>query len=130
YEAEKIREMYDTDIRFVGTGLTEEQAVELESKEMTRILNKTNDRLTNRITPLFTKRDNGYNRSPNTPRLEFEKAPTLYASEIEEHYFGIKHRPFDEVIAKNLKSVVFITRNMRDENDIIYGGDYEKYLDE
>src|SRR5699024_11562476 len=48
YEAEKIREMFDTDIRFVGKNLTEEEAIALESKEMTRILNETNDRLTNR----------------------------------------------------------------------------------
>lgn len=45
YEAEKIYEMYDTDTRFVGTGLTEEQAVALESKEMTRILDETKDLL-------------------------------------------------------------------------------------
>lgn len=130
YEAEKIREMYDTDTRFVGTGLTEEQAIELESKEMTRILNETNDILTNRITPLLAKRGNGYDRSPNTPALQFEITPYLYASEIDEHYFGIKHRRFDEVMDENLKSVVFITRNMRDEINIIYGGNPNKYQDE
>ena len=81
YEAEKIRKMYDTDVRFVGTGLTEEQAIELESKEITRILNETNYRLTNRIIPFFTKRDNGYNRSPKTTEIQFETAPYLYASD-------------------------------------------------
>ncbi|WP_404457164.1 GIY-YIG nuclease family protein [Oceanobacillus kapialis] len=130
YEAEKIREMYDTDTRFVGTGLTEEQAIALESKEMTRILNETNDRLTNRIIPLLTKRDNGYDRSPNTPELQFETTPYLYASEIDEHYFGIKNRAFDEVKDENLKAVVFITRNMRAEIGIIYGGNLNKYQDE
>lgn len=130
YEAEKIRKIYDTDIRFVGTDLTEEQAIELESKEMMRILNETNDRLTNRIIPLLTKRDNGYDRSPNTPELKFETTPYLYASEIEEHYFGIKHRAFDEVKDVNLKAVVFITRSMRDEISIIYGGNLHKYRDE
>ncbi|UOE53528.1 GIY-YIG nuclease family protein [Cytobacillus oceanisediminis] len=130
YEAEKIRKLYDTDVRFVGTGLTEEQAIELETQEMTRILNETNDRLTNRITPLFAKRDNGYNRSPNTPEIKFETAPHLYSSEIDYHYFGIKSRPFDKVTFENLKGVVFITRSMRDEIDIIYRGNLDKYLSE
>ncbi|MGM9986263.1 MAG: GIY-YIG nuclease family protein [Bacillaceae bacterium] len=127
YEAEKIRKLYDTDSRFVGTGLTEEQALELEDKEMTRILNETNDRLTNRITPLFAKRGNGYDRSPNTPKHEFETAPYLYACEIDEHYFGKKARPFDEVKHENLKAVAFITRSIRDEISIIYGGKLDKY---
>jgi tetratricopeptide (TPR) repeat protein len=130
YEAEKIRKMYDTDSRFVGTGLTEEQAIELESKEMTRILNETNHRLTNRIIPLLTKRGNGYDRSPNTPEPQFETAPCLYASEIDEHYSGIKHRSFDEIRYENLKAVAFITRSIRDEINIIYGGNLEKYQGE
>lgn len=130
YEAEKIRRMYDTDSRFVGTGLTEEQAIELEDKEITRILNETKDRLTNRIIPLFTKRGNGYDRSPNTPELQFERAPYLYASEIDEHYFGVKSQTFDEVKCENLKAVVFITRNLRDEISIIYGGKLDKYQGE
>lgn len=130
YEAEKIRNMYDTESRFVGTGLTEEQAIELEDKEITRILNETKDRLTNRIIPLFTKRGNGYDRSPNTPELQFEKAPYLYASEIDEHYFGIKSRKFDEIKCENLKVAVFITRNVRDEISIIYGGELDKYQGE
>lgn len=127
YEAEKIRKTYETSSRFLGTGLTEEQAIELESKEMTRILNETNDRLTNRIIPFFTKRDNGYDRSPKTPELQFETAPCFYASEIEEHYFGINSRAFDEIEADNLKVVVFITRNIRDEINVIYGGKVDKY---
>lgn len=130
YEAEKIRKMYDTDSRFVGTRLTEEQAIELENKEITRILNETTDRLTNRIIPFFTKRGNGYDRSPNTPDLQFETAPYLYASEIDEHYFGIKPRSFDEVKCENLKVIVFITRNLRDEISIIYGGEFDKYQGE
>ncbi|MEC5424298.1 GIY-YIG nuclease family protein [Virgibacillus sp. C22-A2] len=130
YEAEKIREMYDTDVRFVGTGLTEKEAVALESKEIERILNETNDRLTNRIIPFFTERDNGYGRSPNTPELRFETAPHFYASEIEEHYYGTESRPFDEVTYENLKAVVFITTNMRDEIDTIYGGNLGQYKKE
>ncbi|WP_139368369.1 GIY-YIG nuclease family protein [Evansella clarkii] len=130
YEAEKIRNMYDTGVRFVGEGLTEDEAIALETQEMTRILNETNDRLTNRIIPLLTNRDNGYDRSPGTPALQFEKAPCLYPSEIEEHYFGIKHRSFDGVVYENLKNVVFIDRNMRDEIDVIYGGNLDKYISE
>lgn len=130
YEAEKIRKTYDTDTRLVGTNLTEDEALKLETEEMLRILNETNDRLTNRITPLFSKRGNGYERSPNTPELKFETAPHLYASEIDDHYFGIKSRPFDKVEYENLKTVVFITRNMRDETVIIYSGNPDKYLSE
>lgn len=130
YEAEKIREMFDTDIRFVGKNLTEEEAIALESKEITRILNETNDRLTNRIIPLFTERGNGYERSPNTPDLKFETTPYLYASEIEEHYYGIKYRSFDKVEDKNLDKIVFITRNIGNQINIIYGGNLDKYYDE
>ncbi|GAA3347837.1 hypothetical protein GCM10017717_23060 [Deinococcus persicinus] len=130
YEAEKIRKKFETDNRFVAKGLTEDEAIELESKEITRILNETNDRLTNLQIPLFTKRGNGYDRSPSTPKIQFETAPVLYACEIEEHYFGILHRAFDEVQYENLKAVAFITRSMRDEISIIYGGNLEKYKDE
>ncbi|EMY4798067.1 GIY-YIG nuclease family protein [Bacillus pacificus] len=130
YEAEKIREHYETDSRFIATGLTEDEAIELESKEMARVLNETNDRLTNRFIPLFVNRDNGYSRSPNTPELKFETAPVLFTNEIDEHYFGKKPREFDTVEDKNLKAVVFITRNMRDEITIIYGENPEKYQDE
>lgn len=97
---------------------------------MVRVLNETNNRLTNRIIPLFVNRDNGYSHSPNTPELKFETAPVLFANEIDEHYFGQKPRTFDKVEEKNLKAVVFITRSMRDEINIIYGGNLEKYLDE
>lgn len=130
YEAERIREIYDTDTRFVATGLTEEEAIVLESEEMIRILNETNYRLTNRIIPFFTKRDNGYGPSPNMPELQFETTPYLYASEIDEHYFGVKHQEFDEVREEELKAIVFITRNMRGEIEIIYGNNLNKYLEE
>ncbi|WP_031546631.1 DNA polymerase III subunit epsilon [Salinicoccus luteus] len=129
YEAEKIRKMYDTDTRFVKTDLTEEEAIELESQEMTRILNDTNHRLTNRITPLMTNRGNGYDRSPKTPELEFETAPYLYPSEIEEHYFGIKPRAFDQVKYNNLKRIVFDYRNIH-HTKAIYGGNLDNYLSE
>lgn len=130
YEAEKIRKLYDTSSRFIATNLTEEQAIELESKEITRILNETNDRLTNRIIPFFTERDNGYDRSNYTPKLQFETAPHLYVSEIEEHYFGMKSRTFDKVNSEGLKAVAFITRNIRNEIDVIYGGKLENYQTE
>ncbi|WP_394555371.1 DNA polymerase III subunit epsilon (plasmid) [Priestia aryabhattai] len=130
YEAEKIRGMYDTDVRFVKKGLTEEEAVELESQEMTRILNETNDRLTNRMIPFFTKRGNGYDRSSNTPSFQFETAPTLYVNEIEEHYYNLKPQLFDEVILESLKAPVFMNWNVDDQVNTIYGGNVEKYLSE
>lgn len=130
YEAEKIRKNFETDNRFVAMGLTEDEAIELESKEITRILNETNDRLTNRQIPLFTKRGNGYDRSSSTPTIRFETAPVLFASEIEEHYFGKQYRAFDQVHYDNLKAVAFITRSMRDEISVIYASNLEKYKDE
>ncbi|NRG48130.1 GIY-YIG nuclease family protein [Bacillus sp. CRN 9] len=130
YEAEKIRKKYDTDVRFIEKGLTEDEAIALESQEMTRILNETNHRLTNRIIPLMTKRGNGYDRSSGTPKLQFETAPYLYPSEIDEHYFDIMPRAFDRVEYNNLKAVVFINRNIRDEVKVIYGGNLEKYHSE
>ena len=130
HEAEKIKSLYDTDCRFVAQNLSEEEALELETKEMVRILDETNDRLTNIITPHFTKRDNGYSRAPNTPPLQFEKAPVFYASEIEDHYYGTKWRPFDEVELDALKRPCILDRRIRpDLIEIVYGGDYEKYYD-
>lgn len=130
YEAEKIKKLYDTDVRIVKEGLTEDEAINLENAEMERILNETNDRLTNRIVPMFAKRDNGYSPSPSTPAIQFETAPYFYASEIEAHYYGTEPRAFDEVEYDHLKRVVFITRNVRNEINNIYGGDLNKYLDE
>ena len=99
-EAEKIRKMYRTDVRFIGENLSESEAVELESTEMLRVLNETNDRLTNRMIPLIAKRQNGFGPSPNTPALQFEKAPVLWVAEIDEHYFGIQPRAFDSINAE------------------------------
>ena len=131
YEAEKIRERFETDVRFVAKDLTEEQALELETNEMTRILNETNYCLANRITPYFTKRESGYCKSSSTPSLQFETAPILYAEEVDEHYFGIQGRPFDAVEYQNLSNVVFIDKGVsKEEIDIVYGGDYRKYYNE
>lgn len=131
YVAEKIRELYETDVKFVAKNLTEEQAIELETSEMTRILNKTSDRLTNRIIPLFTKRDNGYGRSSNTPSFEFEKSPHLYACEIDEHYFDVRYKSFDHVQLDLLKNVYFIDKRISDDVlKIVYGDNFERYYDE
>src|SRR5690625_3320512 len=97
---------------------------------MLRILNETNHRLTNRIIPLLAKRGNGYDRSPNTPAFEFEKAPVLYATEIDEHYFEKSYKEFDKVTEENLKAVMFIERNIRNEIETIYGGEVGRYIDE
>jgi len=130
YIAEEIKKLFDTGSRFVATDLTEIEAIELENETMLRILNETNHRLTNRITPLLAKRGNGYDRSPNTPTFEFEKAPVLYATEIDEHYFGKSYREFDKVTEENLKAVMFIERSIRNEIETIYGGELERYIDE
>lgn len=131
YEAERIRKEYKTEVRFVAQGLSEEQALEIETNEMCRVLNETNDRLTNRIIPFFTKRDNGYGRSPSTPPFQFEKAPILYASEIEEHYFGVEGRPFDQIQREYLIKPSFVEKSIsREELETVYGGQYEKYRTE
>lgn len=131
YEAEKIRELFETDCRFVGKNLSEDEALNLETSEIMRILNETNDRLTNRIIPFFTKRDNGYSRAPGTPELQFEKAPVLYASEIEEHYYGTKWRNFDRVSIECLGYPAILDKVISsEEKEIIYGGNYEKYYSE
>lgn len=130
-EAEKIRKLYNTDVRFVGEGLSELEAIELEDKEMLRILNYTNYRLTNRITPLIAQRGNGFSPSPTTPTLEFEKAPVLWASEIDEHYFDIHHKLFDIVELENLKGIHFINKKIvQYEILTLYGGDYKPYYDD
>lgn len=131
YEAEKIKRLFDTDVKFVAQKLTEEQALEVETKEMTRILNNTNYCLTNRVIPFFTKKDNGYSRSKTAPQFQFETAPVFYASEIDEHYFDIHHRPFDKVDYSCLSHPSFIDKSVSpDEIRIIYGGNYEKYYRE
>lgn len=131
YAMEKIRAMYNTDFRFIGENLTEEQALELETNEMIRILNETDYCLTNRIVPLFCKRSSSYYMSKTTPPFQFETAPILYTCELDEHYFGIKGRPFDSVDYQNLSNVFFIDSGFNaDELNIVYGEEYDRYLKE
>ena len=128
YEAEKIRKLYETDVRFVATNLTEEEALQQETDEMKRILNETNDCLTNRITPFGVKRGSGYDRSKSTPPFQFETAPIFYASEIEEHYFNIHGKAFDKVDPEQLTVSYIIDKTIaKDEIRIVYGDDYSKY---
>ncbi len=130
YEAEKIRELYDTDIKFVAENLNEEDALRIEAEEMTRILNETNDCLTNRNTPFFVKR-NCYQKSANTPPLKFETAPILYTCDIEEHYYGMKGRKFDDVSLSCLSSPCFVEKSLLPEElEIVYGNKYDKYYKE
>jgi len=130
-EAERIRELYDTDVKFVAKNLSEDEALDLETKEMTRILNETNDRLTNRFTPIFASRDNGYSRSPSAPPYQFETASVLYACEIDEHYFNVNHRPFDKVEPQYLSNPSFIDKSQNvEEVKIVYGNNYAKYYKE
>lgn len=131
YDAEKVRDLYDTDVRFVSKGLTEDEALELETAEMTRILNETDYCLTNVITPYFTKNNSGNSKSKNTPAFQFETAPILYARETDTHYFGIEGRPFEKVELDTLSRPHIITKGvLPDEIKIVYGGDYERYYKE
>ena len=130
YEAEKIKIKFKTDSRFVAKSLSEDEAIQLESERMLYLLNETNHRLTNRFIPFAAKRGNGYDRSPNTPKIQFEEAPVLYATEIDDHYFGKSWKNFENVELYNLKSVVFIEKSIRDEIDILYDGNVKKYYEE
>jgi len=131
YEAERIKENYETEVLIVKDNLSEEEALQLENVEMLRILNETTHRLTNRITPLTADRDNGYSRAPSTPKYEFEKASVFYASENEEHYFKVKFREFDRVEEEFLYHPHFIDKSLwGDELKIVYNGNYSKYSQE
>jgi hypothetical protein len=131
YETKKIKEKYDTEVIIVKDNLTEEEALQFENDEMLRILNETTHRLTNRITPIGADRSNGYDRAPSAPVYEFEKASVLFACEIEEHYHGIQHRNFDEVELKFLSKPHFIDKSLfGEEVKIVYGNNYNKYLNE
>ena len=128
YDAERIRSTYETGVMFVGTGLTEEEAVELETQEMFRILNETSHRLTNRIVPITAKRGNGYGPSPSVPPLQFETTPWLFATEIDEHYFGIKPRQFDPVDLRNIRKVHYIDKSLSyHDSKALYKGNPDKY---
>lgn len=131
YEAERIKENYETEVLIVKDNLSEEEALQLENDEMLRILNETTHRLTNRITPFSADRDNGFSRAPSTPKYEFEKSSVFYASEIDEHYFKVKSREFDRVEEEFLSHPHFIDKTLwGDELKIVYGGNYSKYLQE
>ena len=131
YEAEKIREVYDTDVKFVKKNLTEEEAIEIESIEMERILNETEYVLTNRIVPLLAKRGNYYEKSKNTTQLKKEEAPTFYSNEIDYHYFNIKEKSFDNVEMDNLKNICFIEKYISEDIiNIVYDNKFENYYDE
>ena len=129
--ADKIRQLYETDIIIVAKDLSEEQAVILESSEIIRILSETNFILTNRVIPLDAVRSNFYEKSSQSTPLKFETAPTLYADEIEHHYFGVQELFYDTVSLDALGKVAFI-ENRVDEDliDIVYGNNYEKYYTE
>ena len=109
YDAEKIKEKYETEVVITKDNLSEEEALQLENDEILRILNETTHLLTNRITP-FADRGNGYDRAPSTPKYEFEKASVFYASEIEEHYYKVKSREFDKVEKEFLSRPHFIDK--------------------
>lgn len=129
-EAEKIRELYDTDVRFVKKDLTEYESVELESEEMKRILNETDYVLTNRIVPLDADRENYYEKSKCTSPLSFEVAPTIYADEINYHYFNIRERNFDNVEMINLKNVCFKDKYIDEEIlSTVYNNNFNEYFD-
>lgn len=84
---ETIKKKYDCECRFVAMNLTESEAIKLESDEILRVLNETDNILTNYDVPAGGKRDSGY-YSIDIP-LQREIAPPLTVTEIESHYFGL-----------------------------------------
>ncbi len=126
--AERIRRHFDTEIKFVATDLTEEEALVLETKEIERLLNETDDHLVNLIIPLGTKNTPFSSNGSKTPPFQFEIAPMAYTSEIDEHFFGVECFPFDTVDFTCLSHpVVFQNTPSSEELRIVYGGDHMKY---
>ncbi|WP_203624401.1 GIY-YIG nuclease family protein [Lacticaseibacillus sp. 866-1] len=130
YVAEDIKKQYKTANRFVKKGLTEQEAVELESEEMTRILNETNYRLTNRQIPFGTDRFNGYDRAPDTPPFKLDTAPMLWVDENSEHYFHDAAKPFDPVTADGLRGVTLETPVDQKELKAVYGDNFGQVIQE
>lgn len=130
-EAENIRKSYETDIKFVKKGLTEKEAVELETEEIKRILSNTNNILTNKFLPRVDEQKSGYEKSISATSLQFETSPTIYVDEISSHYFNKEERQFDEVIEENLKNIYFDESYIKPNVlNIVYNSNLEKYLDE
>lgn len=127
--AEKIRETHDVEIKIIADNLTEEEALILEEQEIIRIKTETPYVLTNISVPFGY--ENARKSSKSTPALSFETAPMIYASEVEEHYFGKEGKTFSEITPELLKNVFFIERMVQPQiKEIIYGNQYEKYYSE
>ncbi len=130
--AERIREKYDTGIRFLVSGVSEDEALQKETEEITRILNDTNDILTNKIIPIGVRRSGlWYKPASDSVKLEFEQAPIIYVTEIEKHYFGREGRQFDLISEELLHRPFFAKDWVSDSiNSIVYHKQYESYYKE
>ena len=129
--ADKIRQLYETEIVIIADNLNEEQAVVLESSEIMRVLSETSFILTNRIIPLDAVRSNFYEKSSQSAPYKFETAPTLYVDEIEHHYFGAQELSYDTVVLDTLSKVALIEQRVdEDLINVVYGNNYEKYYNE
>lgn len=127
--AERIRAANETDIIIVKDSLSEEEALILETQEIMRIKTETSWVLTNVSTPQGVP--NAWSPSKTMPAYSFETAPMIYTSDVEEHYFGLCARKYDEVALDPLKSVYINDRMVQPEiKDKIFGGHYEQYYEE
>jgi len=122
FDTNRVMDAFDTETRFVAEGLTAEEAYEILDSEIRRVFRETDYVLTN---------INGQERSPRVPAYKFETAPVLYVTNTDEHFFNYKLREFDVVDERCLIRPAFIKKGLGwDTNEIIYGGEYEKYYNE
>lgn len=80
---------------------------------------------------MTAKRGNAFGRHKATPAYKFETASVLFPSEIDYHYFHVRHREFDEVFEEALKKPFISDKSLfGDELEIVYGNNVNKYLRE
>lgn len=128
-DAEQIRSTHKTEVIIIKDGLTEEEALILETEEILRIKKETSWVLTNVATPQGVS--NAWSPSKTTPAYSFETAPLIFTSDVEEHYYGLNGRNYDKVNLSELKSVYISERMVHpDIKETIFGGQYENYLEE
>lgn len=131
YDAKQVSERFSTGIRIIERNLTRESAADLKYKEIARIVEETDYVLTNRKFPIGAKRPNFYGRGMTAPEFKKEVAPVLYACEVDEKYFGLTHRNFDQVQEEFLSVVTIVEKSIGpDELKIVYGGEFQKYYTE
>lgn len=123
-----LREIYNFEVVYFYTNLTENEAIIIRDNEIENYLNQTDTFLFNRIAP---NNNDAYSRSDKMPKYKFETAGVFYSVTVDEKLLGLKYKKFDSVTWDILKKPYFKYVNFNyEEVNIVYGGDINKYLDE